>query len=196
MFLTGKRLPPTSAVWRTGAYYTNRKISPSSTYLAFTCRKSTSEYQRKPLNPKQEQNSSGAWLCDRVGLSFPKTLPALGRWSAAGAGDRRGGASWRGSALPRACSTASPGNTCSGGCDVMTSLNSLAKLPVRPTGTRFFPSFYYFNIWYKPDTRSTHSSLKKDLFSFSPDLGNKAIANVPDLNRGNKFFFKGEYIFI
>lgn len=82
------------------------------------------------------------------------------------------------------------------GCDVMTSLNSLAKLPVRPTGTRFFPSFYYFNIWYKPDTRSTHSSLKKDLFSFSPDLGNKAIANVPDLNRGNKFFFKGEYIFI
>lgn len=83
-----------------------------------------------------------------------------------------------------------------GGCDVMTSLNSLAKLPVRPTGTRFFPSFYYFNIWYKPDTRSTHSSLKKDLFSFSPDLGNKAIANVPDLNRGNKFFFKGEYIFI
>lgn len=114
MFLTGKRLPPTSAVWRTGAYYTNRKISPSSTYLAFTCRKSTSEYQRKPLNPKQEQDSSGAWLCDRVGLSFPKTLPALGRWSAAGAGDRRGGASWRGSALPRACSTASPGNTCSG----------------------------------------------------------------------------------
>lgn len=169
MFLTGKRLPPTTAVWRTGAYYTDRKISPSSTYLAFTCRKSTSEYQRKPLNPKQEQGSSGAWLCDRDGLSFPKTPPALGRWSAAGAGDRRGGASWGGSALPQACSTASPGNTCWGGWRHDLTAPS-HQLPVRPTGTRFFPSFYYFNIRYKPDARSTRSSLKKDLFIFFPWL--------------------------
>lgn len=94
MLLTGKRLPPTTAVWRPGAYYTNRKISPSSTYLAFTCCKSTSEYQRKPLNPKQEQDSSGAWLRDRDGLSFSKTLPALGRWSAAGNACWGGMTSW------------------------------------------------------------------------------------------------------
>lgn len=81
------------------------------------------------------------------------------------------------------------------GDKVLTPPNSLAKLPVNPTETRFLPSFYYFNILYIPATRSSWSSLQKVccfVLVFFPDFGNKAVVNVTDPNRGSKLFLKVE----
>lgn len=186
-----QHLALTMVIWRTGSYYTKRKIR-SFMYLAFMCHKSLSEYQSRHSNIKQEHDSSGALLCDKD-MKLLLWRASLGRWNMAGTGERHG----RGSSVPsfagetvvlKACSIESSGKTCYG--DAI--LTSLATLPVTPIETRFPPVFTtlaYCTNWTKDQLIL---ACRRVFFYFIlfPDVGNKAIVNVSDFNGGNKLFSK------
>lgn len=174
-----QHLALTMVTWRTGSYYTKRKIR-SFMYLAFMCHKSLSEYQSRHSNIKQEHDSSGGLLHDKA-----PSLPALGRRNMAGTGERHG----RGSSVPSIAGetlwcwslqhSVSRKNLL-GGCNPnLTELSN--NTPSYSHRDKIFPSFYCFSILYKPDKRSTLLACRVFclfVFFFLP----KATVNVPDFN--------------